>query len=92
MAEASAIGVIIQMITSLAGDAIGAVKTQTVLFKELLSAMGGVFGAGGLSPYIGAAIVLIVAVLLIKFFLTSSKIILTLVGIALLLFLLMVVF
>ncbi len=92
MAEGSAFAVIIKMVTSLIGDTIGMLKTQTGFFRELLSAMGGVFGAGGLSPYIGAAIVFIVAVLLIKFFLTSSKLILTLVGIGIFLLLLFVVF
>jgi len=91
MAEASAIGVIIQMITSLVGDTIGTVKTQTGFFKQLLSAMGGVFGAGGLSPYIGAVIVLAVAILLVRFLISESKVILALVGIVLFIFMLIVV-
>ena len=91
MADTSAIGVIIQMITSLLGDTIGTIKTQTGLFKQLLSAMGGVFGAGGLSPYIGAVIVLAVAILLVRFLISESKVILALVGIILLVFMLIVV-
>jgi len=91
MADTSAIGVIIQMIASLFGDIIGTVKTQTGLFKELLSAMGGVFGAGGLSPYIGAVIVLAVAILLVRFLISESKVILALVGIILFIFMLIVV-
>jgi len=92
MADTSAIGVMIQMIISLFGDIISTVRTQTGLFRELLAAMGGVFGAGGLSPYIGAVIVLAVAILLVRFFLSESKVILALVGIALFIFLLLVVF
>jgi len=91
MAEASAIGVIIQMVTSLVWDIIGTIKTQTGLFRELLAAMGGVFGAGGLSPYIGAVIVLAIAILLVRFFLSESKVILALVGIILFIFMLIVV-
>jgi hypothetical protein len=91
MAEESAIAVIIKMVTTLGGDAINTMKSMTGLFRELLEAMGGVFGAGGLSAYIGAAIVLVVAILLVKFFLSESKLILTLVGIVVLIFLLIVV-
>ncbi|MBM3304292.1 MAG: hypothetical protein FJY76_04275 [Candidatus Aenigmarchaeota archaeon] len=92
MADSSAIGVIMQMITSLLGDIIGTIRTQSGLFKQLLSAMGGVFGAGGLSPYIGAVIVLAVAILLVRFLISESKVILALVGIVLFIFMLIVVF
>ena len=88
--EESAVAIIIKMVTTLGADTIGTVKSMSGLFRELLSAMGGVFGVGGLSSYIGALIVLVVAILLVKLFLSESKIILALVGIVVLIFLLIV--
>jgi hypothetical protein len=87
MADSSSIGIIFQMVLTVLGSSITTIRSLLGLFKQLLSAMGGLFGAGGWSPYIGAAIIFIVAVALVKFFLTSSKLIITLIGAGILLML-----
>jgi hypothetical protein len=91
MADQSVFGVLVQMIMTLGGQAFSTFKSLTGLFKELLAAMGGVFGVGGLSAYLGAFIVFVVAILVVKFFIAESKLILALVGIVLMIFLLAVV-
>jgi hypothetical protein len=92
MVEETSFAVIIKMASTLLGSGLDTLKSMSGLFRELLASMGSVFGAGGLSAYIGAAIVLVVALLLVRFFLSESKLILSLVGIGILLFLIMVVF
>ena len=78
-------------IMSLFSGAGSLIKPVTDIVKPLLSGLGGIFLGGGFSPYIGALIILAVVVLAIKIFLTASKLILLVVGVAVLLFLLAMV-
>ncbi len=91
MADAFSLASILGTVMSFFSQLSGYVKPLSDMVKPLLGGLGGIFVGGGLGPYIGAAIVLVVVILAIKLLLDVGKVILLLAGIAILLFLLTMV-
>jgi hypothetical protein len=75
--------VMIKIIIALAANVVSLAKTLSVLLRELLSSMGGIFVGRSLGPYMGAVIVFAVVILIIRFFISESKLILSLAAILL---------